>query len=237
MKSLRDIVLALLLVFVVRTAVAEPFEVPSGSMVPTLLEGDELIAAKYAYGYSRYSLPVGELPDFPGRIFGRAPARGDVVVFRLPRDPSQNYVKRLIGLPGDHIQMKGGRLFINGAAVAEQPIGTGSAVFQGGPHPVTRYIETLPGGVRHEIIKLGTGMPLDDTPEFVVPPKHYFMMGDNRDDSLDSRVSEADGGVGFVPEENLIGRVDRLAFSIDPAHPWWDVFAAFRGSRLLASIR
>ena len=237
MKTLRDIALVLFLVFVVRTAVAEPFEVPSGSMVPTLLEGDELIAQKYAYGYGRYSLPIGQLPDFAGRIFGSIPARGDVVVFRLPRDPSQTYVKRLVGLPGDRIRMQSGRLIINDVPVGLALIGPGLATFQGGSHRVTRYWETLPGGAPHEIIKLGTDMPQDNSPEFVVPPRHYFMMGDNRDDSLDSRVSEAEGGVGFVPEENLIGRVGRLAFSIDPACPWWDLAAAFRASRLLATVR
>ena len=167
-------------------------------MVPTLLVGDELIASKFAYGYGKYSSPIGLLPDFPGRLFGHAPERGDVVVFRLPRDPSQTYVKRLIGLPGDRIQMREGRLYINDAMVPRRrPALSKATGAMSRPCPSR--------GREHEILEISDTQAHDDTPVFVVPAHHYFMMGDNRDNSLDSRVAAAEGGVGFVPEENLVG--------------------------------
>ena len=217
--EVKSIALALGLVLVVRTVVAEPYTVPSPSMVPTLLVGDELIGSKFAYGYGKYSSPIGLMPDFAGRLFDRAPERGDVVVFRLPRDPSQTYVKRLIGLPGDRIQMRAGRLYINDTLVPRRRVGS----YEGN----TLYAETLPaasGGSReHEIVEVSDAQAHDETPVFVVPARHYFMMGDNRDDSLDSRIAEADGGVGFVPEENLVARADRLLLSRDTTVGWTDV--------------
>jgi signal peptidase I len=205
-------------------------------MVPTLLVGDQLVGSKFAYGYSKYSLPIGELPDFDGRLFGKAPERGDVVVFRLPRDPSTTFVKRLIGLPGDRIQMRSGRLYINDVLVPRRAAGS----FEG----EALYIETLPtssggAGREHEIIEISDAQPHDNTPVFIVPEKHYFMMGDNRDNSLDSRISPDDGGVGFVPEKNLVARVDRLLVSRDPAVGWLDVghwAHAFRLDRTFGHI-
>jgi signal peptidase I len=237
--QLKSILLALGLVLIVRTVVAEPYHVPSPSMVPTLLVGDELIAAKYAYGYSKYSSPIDLMPDFSGRLFDKAPERGDVVVFRLPRDPSTTYVKRLIGLPGDRIQMREGRLYINGTIVARRAIGpfTDDAGGHGGPS--TLYVETLPNGREHEIVEISDADRYDDTPPFVVPPKHYFMMGDNRDNSVDSRIAVADGGVGFVPEDNLVGRAELILLSRNPAVAWFDVAhwpQAFRLTRHLDRI-
>src|SRR5262252_9434358 len=144
--QLKSILLALGFVLIVRTVLAEPYTVPSPSMVPTLLVGDELIASKYPYGYGKYSSPIGLMPDFSGRVFGKAPERGDVVVFRLPRAPSTTYVKRLIGLPGDRIQMKDGRLYVNDAIVPRRAVGP--FIGDAGAHgmPATLYIETLPGG-------------------------------------------------------------------------------------------
>ena len=182
-NQLPSIAIALGVVLAVRTVVAEPYHVPSSSMVPTLLVGDQLIASKFAYGWGKYSSPIGLMPDFSGRLFGHAPERGDVIVFRLPRDPDTTYVKRLIGLPGDRIQMREGRLYINDAMVARRAIGT----FDGD----RRYVETLPSGREHEIIEISDTDRYDDTPVFVVPARHYFMMGDNRDNSLDSRVPSA----------------------------------------------
>ncbi len=237
-RELRPVLLALGLVLIVRTVVAEPYHVPSPSMVPTLLTGDELVASKYAYGYSRYSSPIGLMPDFAGRLFSKAPERGDVVVFRLPRDPSTTYVKRLIGLPGDRIQMKDGRLYINDVLVPRRAVGPFAGDTGGGGTP-TLYVETLPGGHEHEIIEVSDRKRYDDTPEFVVPPKHYFMMGDNRDNSVDSRIAMADGGVGFVPEDNLVGRADRVLLSRDPAVAWSDIAAwphALRPERFLGRI-
>jgi signal peptidase I len=235
--AVRELVLALVVATVFRTALAEPYQVPTGSMIPTLLEGDELIAAKYAYGYSRYSLPFGNLPGLVGRILKTPPARGDVVVFRLPRDASETYVKRLVGLPGDRIQMRDGALYINDQRVQLQRIDVAELFYHGMPHRVTRYLEVLPGGTPHEIIKEGDNRPLDNTEAFTVPSGHYFMMGDNRDDSIDSRVPESAGGVGFVPEDNLVGRVDRLAFSRDLEQPWWHFLGSIRTDRILAAIR
>lgn len=236
--ELKSIVLAVGFVLIVRTVLAEPYHVPSPSMVPTLLTGDQLVASKYAYGYSRYSSPIDLLPDFSGRLLGKAPERGDVIVFRLPRDPSTTYVKRLIGLPGDRIQMKSGRLYINDAVVPRRPVGpfTGDA---GGRGTATLYVETLPGGREHEIVEMTDVDQQDDTPVFVVPAGHYFMMGDNRDNSVDSRISIAGGGVGFVPEDNLVGRADLVLLSRDPTVAWSDVAGwshFFRPGRILGRI-
>jgi len=236
--ELKSILLAIGFVLIVRTVLAEPYHVPSSSMVPTLLTGDQLVAAKYAYGYSRYSSPIDLTPVFAGRLLGKTPERGDVIVFRLPRDPSTTYVKRLIGLPGDRIQMKGGRLSINDAIVSRRLVGpfAGDAGGRGAP---TLYVETLPGGREHEIVEMSDADQQDDTPAFVVPPKHFFMMGDNRDNSVDSRIAVADGGVGFVPEDNLVGRADLVLLSRDPAVTWSDVAEwshAFRPGRLLGRI-
>jgi len=230
-RELKPLAVALGLVLVVRTVVAEPYRVPSGSMLPTLLVGDQLIGAKFAYGFSKYALPIGQLPDFEGRLFDKTPERGDVVVFRLPRDSSETYVKRVIGLPGDRIQLRAGRLYINDGLVPRREAGTfGSDLL---------YIETLPNGRAHQIVERSDADRFDDTPVFIVPPRHYFMMGDNRDDSLDSRVAAAEGGVGFVPEENLVARADRLLLSRDTSVGWLDVARwpqAFRADRFLGRI-
>jgi signal peptidase I len=218
------------------TAIGQPFIVPSGSMEPTLMIGDEIAAAKYAYGYSRYSTPFGVIP-INGRIFDRPAERGDIVVFALPRDPKQIFVKRVIGLPGDKVQMKGGLLFINGMEVPRHLIG--SLKLAGSSVHAMRFTETLPNGRMHDIITLG-GSPLDDTPIFTVPSNNYFVMGDNRDNSLDSRVAPEEGGVGFVPAENLIGRVDLVLLSISPHASWLEAFADpahARISRVLHSVR
>jgi signal peptidase I len=223
----------------VRTVVAEPYKVPSPSMVPTLLVGDELIGSKFAYGYGKYSSPIGLMPDFSGRLFGEAPERGDVIVFRLPRDPSTTYVKRLIGLPGDRIQMQGGRLYINDAIVPRRAIGPFANDVGGRGIASTLYVETLPNGREHELVEISDAEEHDDTPSFVVPPKHYFMMGDNRDNSLDSRIAAEDGGVGFVPEDNLVARAELVLLSRDPAVAWFDVAEwphAFRLARLFGHI-
>ncbi len=236
----KPLLIALGLVLVTETAIAQPFIVPSGSMEPTLLVGDELVASKFAYGYSKFSSPVGLMPDFAGRVLARAPRRGDVVVFRLPRDPSQTYVKRLIGLPGDRVQMRRGQLYLNGVAVPRRAAGRLRLQEEDGRVvEYARAIETLPGGCRHTILTLGPDRPLNDTAEFVVPPGHYFMMGDNRDNSLDSRVPEAEGGVGFVPAENLVGRAELVLYSITPLAGWGEAIehpASLRISRLLDRV-
>jgi signal peptidase I len=203
------IIQALLLAMVIRTLLFQPFSIPSGSMRPTLLEGDYLFVTKWSYGFSRYSLPFG--PDiFSGRIWGSDPKRGDVVVFKFPPDPSVDYIKRVVGLPGDKIQMKDGQLFINGVGVPRVKTGQiENPDITEVPEPVDVYRETLPNGVSYDTLDLTPNSVTDNTREFVVPPGNYFMMGDNRDNSSDSRLS-----VGYVPAENLVGRANIVFFSI-----------------------
>lgn len=221
------------------TAVAQPFYIPSGSMEPTLEIGDALIGTKFAYGYSRWSLPRGLGPSLPDRLFGKLPKRGDVVIFRKPGELDTTLIKRVVGLPGDRLQMVQGRLTINGAAVPLKADGTG-LVEDGHGHKdeIDRYVETLPGGVKHAIYKSGWDGPLDNTPVFVVPAGMIFAMGDNRDNSLDSRVPVDAGGVGYVPVENLMARADFLIGSYDylNAHAVRTWLGQLRLSRFLRPI-
>ncbi len=234
-ETVSVIVQALLLALVIRTLFFQPFSIPSGSMRPTLLEGDYLFVTKWAYGYSHYSLPFS--PDiFSGRIWGSEPERGDVVVFKFPPNPSIDYIKRVVGLPGDKIQMKGGQLFINGVSVPREKVGQiDNPDVTEVNRPVDVYRETLPNGVSYDTLDLTQNGLGDDTREFDVPPGHYFMMGDNRDNSSDSRFS-----VGYVPDENLVGRANIIFFSIaggsSPLEIWkWPT--EMRASRLLDFIR
>jgi signal peptidase I len=210
--TVRVVIHALILALIVRVFLFQPFNIPSGSMIPTLLVGDYLFVAKYAYGYSRYSFPFG--PDlFSGRIWATEPQRGDVVVFKLPRDNETDYIKRVIGLPGDEIQMLHGVLQINGQAVQKERIDDFIQVDSAGrEHKVPRYRETLPNGVTYPVLDLTQDSIGDNTEVYKVPKAHFFMMGDNRDNSTDSRfLSE----VGFVPFENLVGKAKLIFFSID----------------------
>ena len=195
----------------VRTAAYEPFSIPSGSMIPTLLVGDYLFVSKFSYGYSRHSLPFS-LPLISERIFFEPPERGDVAVFKLPADNKTDYIKRIIGLPGDSIQVKGGILHINGKSVGRQRADDYiNQDANGNLRRMARFVETLPNGRSHYILEVTDHGMLDNTPVFKVPPGHFFAMGDNRDNSLDSRTS----GVGFVPMENLVGRAEFLWFSVN----------------------
>jgi signal peptidase I len=235
LENLKTIVYAGLIAIAVRTFAFEPFNIPSGSMIPTLLVGDYLFVSKYSYGYSRFSFPFSP-PLFSGRIFGSLPTRGDIVVFKLPRDNSTDYIKRIIGLPGDTVQMKEGQLYINGKEVERQPAGEYEAEGDGPRMLLHRYTETLPNGVSHYILKSSDDGPLDNTQEYKVPEGYVFAMGDNRDNSLDSRVLNA---VGYIPVENLVGRAEFLFFSVDAQEPlwaFWDWPFEIRWSRLFHPI-
>lgn len=239
-RAIVEIAAAFLVVMAAKGAIAEPFYVPSGSMEPTLLIGDALLASKYPYGYSAASLPVNVALPSTGRVFGALPNRGDVVVFRWPGDKSQVWVKRVVGLPGDHVQMREGRLWINEQPVVLRSDGTGQAEDEEGHGtPAARYIETLPGGVTHTIFKLRDHAFLDNTPDVIVPPDRLFVMGDNRDNSADSRVRVDDGGVGLLPVENLVGRVDAIVGSWDlgmKSQPVWTWLSGFRIARSFTTV-
>jgi signal peptidase I len=236
---------ALLIAFVLRVVLFQPFTIPSESMEPTLLKGDYIIVSKFAYGWSRHSVPFSP-PIGHGRLLGRAPKRGDIIVFKLPRDGKTDYIKRLIGLPGDKIQVVHGHLQINGQPTprADQPPGTEDTPF-GGEVNIARFKETLPNGKSFVINSYGPDGPADNTGVYTVPAGCYFMMGDNRDNSLDSRFDPGDVpageascawnhdvdrfispdlGVGFVPAEDLVGRADIILFSWKPGvslfKPW-----------------
>ena len=215
-EMIKTVIFALLIAFVLRVLLFQPFTIPSASMEPTLYEGDYIVVSKWAYGYSKYSsgLPIN-LPLGEGRIFGSAPERGDIVVFKLPRDDKTDYIKRVIGLPGDRIQMIANKLHINGQPVEDAVVGQSEVADMFGPRAVVRSRETLPGGKSFITQDFGPGGDLDDTLVYEVPTGHYFMMGDNRDNSIDSRVAES-SGVGLVPAQNLVGRAEIIMFSWEP---------------------
>jgi len=241
---------ALLIAGVFRTLFFQPFWIPSESMKDTLLIGDFVFVNKMAYGYSRYSCPFAMCP-IEGRIMGSEPERGDVVVFRHPVNGS-DMIKRLIGLPGDTIQMKDGVLWINGQEVPQQPDGIFEEIYepqgpmanlprcenapvgQGGVCTRSRFIETLPNGRSHSVLNIDSNGYGDNTDVFTVPPGQYFSMGDNRDNSTDSRYSQTVGGVGFLPAEFLIGRADRIVFSSAGSRMWF--FWTWRADRFFKAI-
>ena len=215
-EMVKTVIFALLIAFVLRVLLFQPFTIPSASMEPNLYEGDYIVVSKWAYGYSKYSsgLPIN-LPLGEGRIFGSAPERGDIVVFKLPRDDKTDYIKRVIGLPGDRIQMIANKLHINGQPVEDVVVGQSEIADMFGPRAVVRSRETLPGGKTFVTQDFGPGGDLDDTLVYEVPAGHYFMMGDNRDNSIDSRVAES-SGVGLVPAQNLVGKAEIIMFSWEP---------------------
>jgi signal peptidase I len=236
-------------VVVLRSFIISPFNIPSESMLPRLLTGDYLFATKWSYGYSKYSLPFS-LPLIPGRIFASQPERGDVVIFKAPPGNDVDYIKRVIGLPGDEVQMRGGQVFLNGKAIPKVktadfvvPVSPNTDCGPGfesleGDYPVCRYPqfrETLPGGKSYTVLDMGQ-TPQDDTGVFIVPEGHMFLMGDNRDNSMDSRFPAVEGGgIGIVPQENLVGKAAIMMFSTDGSSEWikpWTWFTAARWSRI-----
>jgi signal peptidase I len=252
-ETTRLLIFLFLFAVILRAFIVAPFSIPSGSMLPKMMIGDYLFVAKWPYGYSRHAIPFG-LAGYEGRLFASEPKRGDVVVFRYPGS-GDDWVKRLIGLPGDTIQMRGGRLFLNGREVPKvriadylMPVTPNSPcryvdseagappVVQGGQSycRYPRFRETLPGGRSYDIIDQIEG-PGDDTPVVTVPASHYFMMGDNRDDSADSRFPREQEGVAMLHGDYLIGRAAIVFYSTDGSAEWlkpWTWFSAARWDRV-----
>ncbi len=233
--TIKTIIYAVIIAMLIRSFLFEPFRIPSGSMYPNLYVGDFLFVSKYTYGYSRHSFPFSFLP-FEGRIWSDEPKQGDVVVFKFPKDNRTDFIKRIVGMPGDKIKLEGGRLFINGKMlpreeeedfVLRNPFGDADRYHQ--------YVETLPNGVKHTILEISDEEREDNFEEITVPEGNYFVMGDNRDCSDDSRVS-----VGFVPAENLVGKARFLFFSYDSNKGvWykpWTWAKKIRWSRLFSKI-
>lgn len=254
-ETLRFFLLLFLAAVAIRSLLFAPFSIPSGSMMPNLLIGDYLFVSKWSYGYSRYSFPFG-IASFDGRLFGSLPERGDVVVFRFPGEENADYVKRVIGLPGDMIEVRAGAVILNGDPLPRQriadfalPVSPNSPCQivgdsqeagsrPGGPTGelclIPRYRETLPDGRSYEVLDQGR-MELDDWGPIIVPEGQLFVMGDNRDDSLDSRAPTQRGGVGLLPAENVLGRVRILFWSTDGSAEWlkpWTWFSAARFDRI-----
>jgi len=235
--NVKTILYALALAMLLRFTIAQPFRIPSGSMQPTLAVGDYIVVTKWTYGYGRFSFaPLeGLLPH--GRLFGSEPERGDVVVFRPVPEPDRDFIKRVIGLPGDRIQVVNGVLHINGEPIQREHLGLTDEcpdpMFSIGP--VDTYRETLPNGVSYITCDKGA-TELDNTRVFEVPAGHYFMMGDDRDNSADSRVPSV---VGFVPYDNLVGPAQFVVVSFDETTSLfrpWTLFTGFRGERFLKSV-
>jgi len=250
---LRFVLIVAVIAWTFRSLVGAPFNIPSGSMLPTLYIGDYIAVAKWPYGYSRYSFPF-DVPAFEGRILGRLPSRGDVVVFRHPSEDS-DLIKRVIGLPGDTVEIRQGRVILNGREVPRQPLQPARVAISANspcrsvsvaPPPVIQsangpacayraYLETLPGGPSYTVLDQVDSGPADEFAGVRVPAGHVFLMGDNRDDSLDSRFAAYQGGIGMVPTENLIGRASITFWSTDGGASWfkpWTWFSSLRSHRV-----
>ncbi len=241
-EIVKTIVYALLIALFLRVLFFQPFTIPSASMEPNLYEGDYIIVSKWSYGYSKHSIPFSP-PLFDGRVMDKAAKRGDIAVFKLPSDGRTDYVKRIIGLPGDRVQMKDGLLYVNDELIqrdALSPVKTDTGY---GVREVARFQETLKSGKKYVTQDWGTDGDLDNTVVHIVPEGHYFAMGDNRDNSMDSRVPPSgpgQGGVGFVPAENLVGKAQIILLSWKPEasifKPWTWILDA-RPSRFFKILK
>ena len=220
-EFLKTIFYAVIIAVIFRSLFFEPYNIPSGSMLPNLLIGDYLFVSKYSYGYSRYSFPFGIVPLPENRVFSSEPKRGDVAVFKLPSNTNINYIKRVMGLPGDKIQMKSGKLFINGSLVIQEEDGFYRHIIKNKFEQILEQKkERLNEDKSYAILNLNDYQVMDNTKEFVVPNDKYFVMGDNRDNSLDSR---ANGG-WFVPLENFVGKASIIFFSITDDTRFWQIW-------------
>ena len=231
-EFVKTLVFAIIVAVLFRSFLFEPFNIPSSSMLPNLLIGDYIFVSKYSYGYSKHSFPFSVAP-IKGRIFSEKPERGDVAVFKLPSDTSINYIKRVIGIPGDKVQMKKGKLYLNGKNVPELNIGKFNFRYKNNFQQYEMF-EQIIEGRSYKILNLGDNQYLDNTIEFIVPKNHYFMMGDNRDNSQDSRV-----GVGFVHHDNFVGEAQFIFFSLNGKSKIWEIWnwpKAIRYSRIFSSI-
>ena len=237
--TIRTVAYAVIAAMVVRSVGLEPFNIPSGSMMPTLMVGEYLFVSKYAYGYSKYSLPWN-IDLFSGRIFGSDPERGDVAVFKLPRDNETDYIKRIVGLPGDRIQVLDGTLIVNDVKVERRQIDNFTFTdLYGRTRAIAQFEEILPNGAMHHTLDSNPNGNLDNTKIYTVPEGHFFAMGDNRDNSLDSRIDNAYSGVGFIPAENLVGRAEFIFYSTNGGAEIWEIWKwgeATRFERLFTSV-
>ena len=238
-EIVKTVVYALLIALVLRILIFQPYTIPSSSMRPNLMIGDYVVVSKFSYGYSKNSIPFSP-PLFKGRLFAATPKRGDVIVFKTPAAGHKDLIKRLIGLPGDTIQVTGGALTVNGVAVPRKPLAPVMVDSgYGFTRNVERYEETFPNGKKFITYDFGPDGDADNTEVFVVPQDNYFFMGDNRDNSLDSRVSAESGGVGYVPAENLVGKAETVMVSWKEGSnilkPW--TWLNLRWNRFFHSLR
>ena len=235
-ENIKTFSIAILIALTLRTFAFEPFSIPSGSMKPTLLEGDYLFVSKYSYGYSRHSFPMS-FPNFKGRIFGKYPERGDVAVFKFTKNTKIDYIKRIVGLPGDKIQIKNDLLFINEKELERESLGLWSAKNVNNiMYTYDKYSEKISETVNYEILDASPNGMLDNTDVYTVPEGHFFALGDNRDQSSDSRILSQ---LGFIPFKNLVGKAQIIFYSRDRSEPLWKLWlwpSSIRVERLFKSI-
>ena len=235
-ENFKTFFIAILIALTLRTFAFEPFSIPSGSMKPTLLEGDYLFVSKYSFGYSKHSFPMS-FPGFKGRVFAQYPQRGDVAVFKFTQNTRIDYIKRIVGLPGDTIQVKDGILYINNIAVERKLIGTWSAKDRNNiMQSYNRYKETLSSSFIYDVLDATPNGMLDNTDIYTVPEGHVFAMGDNRDQSSDSRILSQ---LGFIPFDHLVGRAQIIFYSRDRSNPLWKLWlwpSSIRMERIFKKI-